>query len=77
MPYTVLEKKLRMISEEDFDFVSHFLDMVLANEKIRSQPQTNKNNEKYESMLNNSFAQLERGEVVVKSMSELRAMEQC
>ncbi len=70
MPYAVLEQKLRMVSEEDFDFVSRFLDMVLANDRVRN------NNAQYEAMLDNSFAQLERGEVVVKSMAELRAMEQ-
>lgn len=24
MPYAVLEQKLRMVNEQDFDFVSHF-----------------------------------------------------
>jgi len=76
MPYATLEKKLRMVSEQDFDFVSHFLDLVLANSKSREESQKNKNNSEYSAMLDKSFAQLENGETVVKSMSELRAMEQ-
>ena len=75
MPYAVLEQKLRMVSEQDFDFVSHFLDLVLANRKAEAETQKIRNNEKYCAMLDNSFSQLERGEVIVKSMSELRALE--
>ena len=30
MPYAVLEQKLRMVREQDFDFVSRFLDIVLV-----------------------------------------------
>ena len=30
MPYSVLEKKLRMVPESEFDFVSRFLDLVLS-----------------------------------------------
>ena len=76
MSYAVLEQKLKMVSEQDFDFVSHFLDLVLANSKSREESQKNKNNSEYSAMLDKSFAQLENGETVVKSMSELRAMEQ-
>ncbi|MBP5695083.1 MAG: hypothetical protein J6X11_00375 [Treponema sp.] len=68
MPYAVLEQKLRMIPEQDFEFVSRFLDMVLSNSKNRA-------NAEYLEMLDRSFDQLEKGEVVVKSMSELRDME--
>ena len=70
MPYAALEQKLRLVPEKDFEFVSHFLDLVLGNNKI--QPSRN---EEYLSMLDRSFSQLEKGEVVVKSMEELRAME--
>ncbi|MBP5746834.1 MAG: hypothetical protein J6W63_00535 [Treponema sp.] len=68
MPYAVLEQKPRMIPEQDFEFVSRFLDMVLSNSKNRA-------NAEYLEMLDRSFDQLEKGEVVVKSMSELRDME--
>lgn len=68
MPYAVLEQKLRMIPEQDFEFVSRFLDMVLSNSKNRA-------NAEYLEMLDRSYDQLEKGEVVVKSMSELRDME--
>lgn len=44
MPYAVLEKKLRMVSEQDFDFVSHFLDLVLSNRKKANAEQSAKNN---------------------------------
>lgn len=70
MPYAVLEQKLKMVSEDDFDFVSQFLDMVLANRRNR-----NAENAQYSAMLDRSFEQLEKGEVVVKSMDELRALE--
>ncbi|MBQ3837411.1 MAG: DUF2281 domain-containing protein [Treponema sp.] len=30
MPYSTLEKKLRMVPESEFDFVSRFLDLVLS-----------------------------------------------
>ncbi len=72
MPYAVLEQKLRMVSEQDFDFVSRFLDMVLANSRNREREQANA---QYLSMLEKSFEQLEKGDVVVKTMDELRAME--
>ena len=72
MPYAVLEQKLRMVSEQDFDFVSRFLDMVLASSQNRKKE---KQNEQYLAMLDRSYEQLENGEVVVKSMDELRAME--
>ncbi len=75
MPYAVLEKKLRMVSEQDFDFVSHFLDLVLSNRKKANSEQSAKNNAEYSAMLDHSFSQLETGDIVVKSMSELRAME--
>ncbi len=75
MPYAVLEKKLRMVSEQDFDFVSHFLDLVLSNRKKANAEQSTKNNAEYSAMLDHSFSQLETGDIVVKSMSELRAME--
>lgn len=75
MPYAVLEQKLRMVNEQDFDFVSHFLDLVLSNRKKADAEEAQRKAE-YSAMLNKSFAQLERGEVVVKSMEELRAMEQ-
>ena len=68
MPYAVLEQKLRMIPEQDFEFVSRFLDMVLSNSKNRA-------NAEYLEMLDRSYDQLEKGDVVVKSMSELRDME--
>ncbi len=68
MPYAVLEQKLRMIPEQDFEFVSRFLDLVLNNSKNRA-------NAEYLEMLDRSFSQLEKGDVVVKSMSELRNME--
>ena len=71
MPYAVLEQKLRMVREQDFDFVSRFLDMVLANSRERE-----KQNEAYSTMLDKSFEQLATGDVIVKSMDELRAMEQ-
>ena len=70
MSYAALEQKLRLVPEKDFEFVSHFLDLVLGNNTI--QPAKN---EEYLSMLDRSFSQLEKGEVVVKSMEELRAME--
>ncbi len=72
MPYAVLEQKLRMIPEQDFEFVSRFLDLILENNK--HQLDSNKN-EEYLAMLNKSFSQLEHGDVVVKSMEELREME--
>ena len=72
MPYAVLEQKLRMIPEQDFEFVSRFLDLILENNK--HQLDSNKNAE-YLAMLNKSFTQLEHGDVVVKSMEELRAIE--
>ena len=68
MPYAVLEQKLRMIPEQDFEFVSRFLDMVLRSSKNRA-------NAEYLDMLDRSYDQLEKGDVVVKSMSELRDME--
>ena len=68
MPYEVLEQKLRMIPEQDFEFVSRFLDMVLSSSKNRA-------NAEYLEMLDRSYDQLEKGDVVVKSMSELRDME--
>ena len=68
MPYAVLEQKLRMIPEQDFEFVSRFLDMVLSSSKNRA-------NAEYLEMLDRSYDQLEKGDVVVKSMSELRDME--
>ena len=76
MPYAVLEQKLRMIPEQDFDFVSKFLDLILLNSKNRSlsTDESDKDSE-YLKMLDKSFGQLEKGEVVVKSMEELRAME--
>ncbi len=74
MSYAVLEQKLKMVSEQDFDFVSHFLDLVLQNRKKADAKQ--KNNAEYFAMLDHSFSQLEQGETVVKSMAELRAMEQ-
>lgn len=75
MPYAVLEQKLRMVSEQDFDFVSHFLDLVLQNRQKADVEQKAKHNAEYCAMLDKSFSQLEKGEVVVKSMAELRAME--
>ena len=68
MPYAVLEQKLRMIPEQDFEFVSRFLDMVLSSSKNRA-------NAEYLDMSDRSYDQLEKGDVVVKSMSELRDME--
>lgn len=68
MPYAVLEQKLRMIPEQDFEFVSRFLDMVLSSSKNRA-------NAEYLEMLDRSYDQLEKGDVVIKSMSELRDME--
>lgn len=72
MPYAVLEQKLRMIPEQDFEFVSHFLDLVLANGKGKSNSEQNA---EYIEMLDRSFAQLKNGDVIIKSMEELRAME--
>ncbi|MBO7136823.1 MAG: hypothetical protein J6V73_09390 [Spirochaetaceae bacterium] len=72
MSYAALEKKLRMVSEQDFEFVAHFLDLVLENSKNRTEAEQNA---EYLSMLDKSFTQLKNGEVVVKSMEELRAME--
>ena len=57
-----------MIPEQDFEFVSRFLDMVLSSSKNRA-------NAEYLDMLDRSYDQLEKGDVVVKSMSELRDME--
>ena len=74
MSYAVLEQKLRMIEESDFDFVSKFLDLVLGNEQ-RNRNAEKKSENDYLSMLDKSFSQLERGEVIVKSMEELRTME--
>ncbi|MBR4322882.1 hypothetical protein [Treponema sp.] len=54
-----------MINEQDFEFVSHLLDLILNNRKKSD----------YHAMLDKSFSQLESGDVVVKSMDELRAME--
>ena len=76
MPYAVLEQKLRMVNEQDFEFVSHFLDLVLSNRKNSSEEnQKSMQNSDYLAMLDKSFSQLESGDVVVKSMEELRAME--
>ncbi|MDY6398901.1 MAG: hypothetical protein SPL22_14405 [Treponema sp.] len=76
MPYAVLEQKLRMVNEQDFEFVSHFLDLVLNNRKNSSKEnQKSMQNSDYLAMLDKSFSQLESGDVVVKSMDELRAME--
>jgi len=76
MPYAVLEQKLRMVNEQDFEFVSHFLDLVLSNRKNSSKEnQKSMQNTDYLAMLDRSFSQLESGDVVVKSMDELRAME--
>lgn len=76
MPYAVLEQKLRMVNEQDFEFVSHFLDLVLSNRKNSSKEnQKSMQNSDYLAMLDKSFSQLESGDVVVKSMDELRAME--
>ena len=72
MSYAALEQKLRMVPEKDFDFVSRFLDLLLGNANNANETA---NNNDYLAMLDRSFAQLERGEVVVKSMDELRAME--
>ncbi|MBO5607035.1 MAG: hypothetical protein J5930_03995 [Treponema sp.] len=72
MSYAALEQKLRKVPEKDFDFVSRFLDLILVNANNTSEA-SNKND--YLAMLDRSFDQLERGEVVVKSMDELRAME--
>jgi hypothetical protein len=72
MPYAVLEQKLRMVNEQDFEFVSHFLDLVLSNRKNSSKASQESD---YLAMLDKSFSQLESGDVVVKSMDELRAME--
>lgn len=74
MSYAALEQKLRMVDERDFDFVSQFLDLVLNNEQ-RNRNAERKSENDYLSMLDKSFSQLEHGEVVVKSMEELRAME--
>ena len=71
MSYAVLEQKLRMIPEKDFDFVSQFLDLLLKN----ANAEKNAQNIEYLNMLDKSFSQLENGDVVVKSMDELRAME--
>ena len=75
MSYAALEQKLRMVEEQDFDFVSKFLDLVLGKEQRDRNAEKESEND-YLSMLNKSFSQLERGEVIVKSMEELRAMEQ-
>ena len=76
MPYAVLEQKLRMVNEQDFEFVSHFLDLVLSNRTNSSKEnQKSMQNSDYLAMLDKSFSQLESGDVVVKSMDELRAME--
>lgn len=76
MSYAVLEQKLRMVNEQDFEFVSHFLDLVLNNRKNSSKEnQKSMQNSDYLAMLDKSFSQLESGDVVVKSMDELRAME--
>ena len=73
MTYTTLEKKFRMINEKDFEFVAQFLDLVVLNYKNTSLDQEPKN--PYLKMLDESFAQLENGEVDVKSIEELRVME--
>ena len=76
MSYAVLEQKLRMVNEQEFEFVSHFLDLVLSNRKNSSKEnQKSMQNSDYLAMLDKSFSQLESGDVVVKSMDELRAME--
>lgn len=75
MPYAVLEQKLRLVPEQDFEFVSHFLDLVLENNKNQAQMEKMEKNLEYLSMLDKSYDQLKKGEVVVKSMEELRAME--
>ena len=71
MSYAALEQKLRMVPEKDFDFVARFLDLLLGNRNSETSVQNNE----YLNMLDKSFAQLKSGDVVVKSMSELRAME--
>ncbi len=76
MPYAVLEQKLRMVNEQDFEFVSHFLDLFLNNRKNSSKEnQKNMQNSDYLAMLDKTFSQLESSDVIVKSMDELRAME--
>ena len=59
MSYAALEKKLRMVSEQDFEFVAHFLDLVLENSKNRTEAEQNA---EYLSMLDKSFTQLKNGE---------------
>lgn len=49
--------------------------VVVISEKEYNELQKAKRNEEYLRMLDRSYAQLEAGEVVVKTMEELRAME--
>lgn len=50
--------------------------MFLSNRKTSSKKnQKNMPNSDYLAMLDKSFSQLESGDVIVKSMDELRAME--
>ena len=49
--------------------------VVVISEKEYNELQKAKRNEEYLKMLDKSYAQLETGEVVVKTMEELRAME--
>ncbi len=49
--------------------------VVVISEKEYNELQKAKRNEEYLKMLDRSYAQLEAGEVVVKTMEELRAME--
>lgn len=49
--------------------------VVVISEKEYNELQKAKRNAEYLQMLDRSYAQLEAGEVVVKTMEELRAME--
>lgn len=56
--------------------MSRILDLFLSNRKTSSKKnQKNMPNSDYLAMLDKSFSQLESGDVIVKSMDELRAME--
>ena len=72
MSYAALEQKLRKVPEKDFDFVARFLDLLLVNSDNIGTPSET---DDYSAMLDSSFSQLENGDVVVKTMEELRAME--
>ena len=66
-----------MVAVKQANVVQNYADadiVILSREEFE-ELQKSKRNEEYMSMLDNSFSQLKQGEVVCKSLEELRAME--